>query len=157
MDSALKIIEELSPVTERAIIPLLQRLQDAYGYLPTEVLTQVSRATGIPTSRIYGVVTFYAQFHLQPHGRHTVTVCRGTSCHVRGGKKLHQAIRSLLGVEDGATTEDMNFSFETVACLGACALSPVMVVDGSYYGKLNPRRAEHILRQLVREETLEVV
>jgi len=143
-------------VSSEKLIPLLQELQAAYGYLPVEVLRRVSEQTGIPLSRIYGVVTFYAQFYLKPHGKHTVTVCRGTSCHVRGGKKVHQAITSLLGVDDGETTEDMQFSFETVACLGACALSPVMVVDGNYHGKLNPRRAEHILRQLICEETAEV-
>lgn len=139
-------------ITEGDLIPLLQEIQDAYGYLPPQVLTKVSAITGIPTSRMYGVITFYSQFHLEPHGKHKITVCRGTSCHVRGGKKALDMAASVLGIRDGETSQDMEFSLETVACLGACALSPVMVVDGKYYGKLTPRRAERILRQLAAEE-----
>ena len=134
------------------LIPLLQQIHAAYGYLPTPVLINVSKRTGIPTSRIYGVCTFYAQFYLEPHGKHTITLCRGTSCHVRGAKKALETVKSLLGVDDGGTTDDMLFSLETVACLGACALSPVMIVDGKYYGKLTPRSAERIVRQVMREE-----
>ena len=138
-------------VTTDDLIPVLQELQEAYGYLPPPVLMWLSKRTGIPTSRMYGVITFYGQFYLEPHGKHTVTFCRGTSCHVRGGKRVLDAAKSLLGIDDGATTDDLLFSLETVACVGACALSPVMVLDGKYYGKLTPRRAEHILRQLMQE------
>ena len=134
------------------LIPLLQQLQDAYGYLPPPVLTWVSRRTGIPTSRMYGVITFYSQFYTEPHGKHTIRCCRGTACHVRGGKKIINAVTSTLGVEDGETTEDMLFSLETVACLGACALSPVMVVDNTYYGKMTARRAEQVVQQFMQEE-----
>ena len=140
-------------VTTDDLIPLLQELQEAYGYLPPPVLMWVSERTGIPTSRMYGVITFYGQFYLEPHGKHTVTFCRGTSCHVRGGKKALDMTKSLLGIDDGETTDDMLFSLETVACVGACALSPVMVVDGKYYGKLTPRGAERVLRQLMQEES----
>ena len=139
-------------ISPGVLIPLLQQIQDHYGYLPVPVLAYLSERTGIPASRIYGVATFYAQFYLEPHGKHTVTLCRGTSCHVRGGKKILGTIQSLLGIEDGETTEDGLFSLETVACLGACALSPVIVVGGKYYGKLTPRGAERILRQIMREE-----
>ena len=148
---ALKVLAEMSPVREGDIIPLLQRLQNEYGYLPRDVILEVARQTGLPTSRIYGVATFYAQFYLKPHGRHTIRCCRGTACHVRGGKKVIDAARRTLGIDDGETTEDMQFSLETVACLGACALSPVIVVDGRYCGKVTPRRAEEILRRMVRE------
>jgi len=134
------------------LIPLLQQLQDAYGYLPPPVLMWLSKRTGIPTSRMYGVITFYAQFYLEPHGKHTVRCCRGTACHVRGGKKVINTVISTLGIEDGETTDDMLFSLETVACLGACALAPVMVVDNTYYGKMTARRAEQVLRQLAQEE-----
>ena len=89
------------------LIPILQEIQEAYGYLPAEVLRWVSERTGIPTSRMYGVITFYAQFYLQPHGKHTVRCCRGTACHVRGGKKIINAVKGQLGIEDGETTEDM--------------------------------------------------
>ncbi len=140
-------------ITSDDLIPLLQEIQKAYGYLPLPVLMWVSERTGIPTSRMYAVITFYGQFYLEPHGKHTVTFCRGTSCHVRGGKKVLDMAKSLLGIDEGETTDDMLFSLETVACLGACAFSPVMVVDGKYYGKLTARRAERILRQLMQEES----
>ncbi len=150
---AQKVLDEMGEVADGDLIPLLQNLQDAYGYLPPPVLTWASEQTGIPASRIYGVVTFYAQFYLEPHGKHIVRCCRGTACHVRGGRKLIDAVRSSLGIDDGETTDDMQFSLETVACLGACALAPVMVVDGTYYGKTTPRRAEEILKRITREES----
>ncbi len=130
------------------LIPLLQGIQEAYGYLPQPVLEWTSKRTGIPTSRMYGVATFYAQFSLEPHGRHVVSCCRGTACHVRGGKKVIATVQSALGLEEGETSSDMSFSFETVACLGACALAPVTVVDRTYYGKMTPRRAEQIIEGL---------
>jgi len=135
------------------VIPLLQKLQDAYGYLPQDVILKVSEVTGIPASRLYGVATFYAQFHLKPRGKHIVRICRGTACHVRGGSAIFEAVRQLLGVEDGETTEDMLFTLETVACLGACALSPVMVVDDTYHGKVTAQRAEQLLRRIMEEAT----
>jgi NADH-quinone oxidoreductase subunit E len=131
-----------------SLIPLLQTIQDAYGYLPASVLTWASGRTGIPTSRMYGVATFYAQFSLEPHGKYTVRSCRGTACHVRGGKKIIATVKGALGLEEGETSQDMLFSFETVACLGACALAPVTVVNSNYYGKMTPRRAEQIIQQL---------
>ena len=134
------------------LIPILQETQEAYGYLPPPVLGWVSERTGIPTSRMYGVITFYAQFYTEPHGKHLVRCCRGTACHVRGGKKILNTVRNLLGIDEGESTADMLFSLETVACLGACALSPVMVVDQNYYGKMTGRRAEQILQGLVGKE-----
>ncbi len=133
------------------LIPLLQEIQNAYGYLPEAALSWVSGQTGIPTSRIYGVITFYAQFYTEPHGKHTVRCCRGTACHVKGGKKVLQAVKSTLMLEEGRTSKDMLFSLETVACLGACALSPVMMVGSTYYGKMTPRRAQQILGSLKEE------
>ena len=134
------------------LIPVLQEVQEAYGYLPPQVLAWISEQTRIPTSRMYGVITFYAQFYLEPHGKHTVRCCRGTACHVKGGKKVIHEVKSVLAIDDGETSDDMQFSLETVACLGACALSPVMVVDKTYYGKMTPRRAGQILRQLEQGE-----
>ncbi len=152
LEPARKILESRPHIGADELIPILQEIQEAYGYLPAEVLRWASGRTGIPTSRMYGVITFYAQFYLKPHGRHTVRCCRGTACHVRGGKKIINAVRAQLGIEDGETTEDMRFSLETVACLGACALSPVMVVDTVYHGKMTPRTAEQILQQLKQGE-----
>jgi NADH-quinone oxidoreductase subunit E len=153
MGPAQRIIDELSPVSSGDIIPLLQKLQSAYGYLPREVVLEVCERTGLPASRVFGVTTFYEQFHLERRGRHLVRCCRGTACHVRGGRKVLDAVAKTLGIEDGETTKDYLVSLETVACLGACALSPVMVVDGKYYGKMTPRRAEEVLRRLIEEES----
>ena len=130
------------------LIPILQEVQEALGYLPPEALRAVSQHTGIRLSRIHGVVTFYAQFYLEPHGRHTVKVCRGTACYVKGGKRIRAAVERHLGLAEGETTRDMMFSYETVACLGACALAPVMVIDGVYYGKMTPPKAETVLTRL---------
>jgi NADH-quinone oxidoreductase subunit E len=138
-------------ITPDDLIPILQQIQESYGYLPKPVLSWVSRRTGIPLSRMFGVITFYAQFSLEPHGKHTVRSCRGTACHVRGGKKIISTVKASLGLEEGETSADMLFSFETVACLGACALAPVTVVDGTYYGKMTGRRAEQILSALKEE------
>jgi NADH-quinone oxidoreductase subunit E len=120
-------------------------VQGAYGYLPKSVLTAVSERTGIPASKLYGVATFYEQFHLQPHGRHTIRCCRGTACHVKGGPKIIKAIEQSLGIEPGETTEDMRFTFETVACLGTCFLAPAMMINNDYYGHLDARKIKSIL------------
>lgn len=138
MEPALKIIGDLAPVSEGAIIPLLQRIQEAYGYLPKDVIRETAARTGLPLSRIYGVATFYSQFRLAPAGRHTIRCCRGTACHVRGSKEVAEALERELGVSDGGTTEDMRFTLETVACLGTCFLAPVIMVDNDYYGSLAP-------------------
>ena len=154
MGAALRIIAELSPVTSSDIIPLLQRLQDAYGYLPREIVLEVCNRTGLPASRVFGVATFYSQFYLAPRGRHLVRCCRGTACHVRGGKNVISTAERALRLRDGQTSADMAFSFETVACLGACALSPVAVIDGQYYGKATPHRMEQLL-QTIQKQTEE--
>lgn len=145
VEPAFKIIEELSPVTEGQIIPLLQKLQDVYGYLPRNVVLEVARRTGLPASRVYGVATFYAQFRLKPGGRHIVRCCRGTACHVRGSKTVLNAVKSELGIDDGDTTEDMKFSLETVACLGTCFLAPVIMVNNDYFGSMTPGRIKNVL------------
>ncbi len=124
------------PDRERAgelLIPLLQDIQDAYGYLPPQILKWVSAETGIPSSRMYGVITFYSQFYLKPKGKHTVKCCQGTACHVKGGKAVAEAIEEHLNVEDRGTTSDMLFSYETVQCLGTCFLAPVLLVGDDYH------------------------
>jgi NADH-quinone oxidoreductase subunit E len=137
---------------EGALIPVLQEAQDVYGYLPEEVLNCISRTLKVSMSRIYGVVTFYSQFNLTPRGRHTVRVCRGTACHVRGGKSVRKAVQHFLGIRENETTEDLNFTFETVACLGACALAPVLLVNKNYYGKLTPAKVEQVLKRYMSKE-----
>jgi NADH-quinone oxidoreductase subunit E len=142
------LLDEMNVSPESNLIAVLQGVQEHFGYLPRPALEEIARRTKIHLSRIYGVVSFYAQFYTTPRGRHTIRCCRGTACHVRGGHSVIKSVRGVLGIEDGETTDDMMFTFETVACLGACALSPVLVVDKTYYGKVTPQRAQQILRRL---------
>ncbi|MHC4624435.1 MAG: NADH-quinone oxidoreductase subunit NuoE [Planctomycetota bacterium] len=142
LDDILASIPDAGP---NDLIPILQMIQQVYGYLPPDVLMAVSERTGIAASRIYGVATFYEQFHLEPHGRHTIRCCRGTACHVKGGPNIVGAVRRVVGVEAGQTTEDMQFTFETVACLGTCFLAPAMMVNNDYYGHLTAGKVRGIL------------
>ena len=152
-DSEIEAVLDALKVSPRSnLISLLQEVQDRIGYLPPSALERISRLTKVHLSRIYGVVSFYAQFYTEPRGKHTVRCCRGTACHVRGGKRIIKTVEGLLGITDGETTDDMLFSFETVACLGACALSPVMVIDNTYYGKMTTRRAESLVHRIMGEE-----
>ena len=144
-----KILATIPEADATDLIPILQKVQEAYGYLPAGILMDVSKRTGIAASRIYGVATFYEQFYLEPHGRHTIRCCRGTACHVKGGPNIIKTLKRTLGIEPGETTEDMEFTFETVACLGACALAPVMVVDGTYYGKMTYRKVDLVLDSII--------
>ena len=126
---------------EGALITMLQEIQDAYGYLPEEALTRLSKETRIPLSRIYGVVTFYSQFYLTPRGKNVIRLCRGTACHVRGSADILRTLEEHLGIGEGETTEDKQFTLETVACLGTCFLAPVMMVNNDYHGKLDSKKA----------------
>ena len=118
-----------------ALITMLQEIQEVYSYLPEEALAHLSREARIPMSRIYAVVTFYAQFYLTPRGRNTIRVCRGTACHVQGCESIVTALKDAVGIEVGGTTDNLQFSLETVACLGTCALAPTMVINQNTYGK----------------------
>lgn len=127
------------------LIPVLQQAQELYGYLPNHVLQYVSKALRIPMARIYGVVTFYAQFRLTPPGRNVINVCLGTACHVRGGAKVLETIEKELKIKDGETTEDRRFSLEVVACFGACGLAPVIAINNQVHGRLSPEKIVGIL------------
>jgi len=118
------------------LIPVLQEAQNIYGYLPKEAMQQIAKELRMPFSKVYGVATFYAQFHMKPRGRNIIRVCLGTACHVRGGAKIFEAVKDHLGVGDGETTEDLRFTLETVACIGACGLSPCMMVNEDTHGRL---------------------
>ncbi len=142
-----EILASIAIVGSSDLIPILQQIQKEYGHLPPTVLLELSKKTSIPISRIYGVATFYEQFHFEPHGRHTIKCCRGTACHVKGGRDIIRAISRILRVEEGETTEDMQFTFETVACLGTCFLGPVMMVNDDYYGHLAPKKVGDILER----------
>ena len=121
-----------------AVIPILQQVQEVYGYLPKEVMAEVSRRTGIPLSRLIGVATFYAQFRLTRRGKHLIRVCDGTACHVRGAAKCIEETEKTLQVPAGGTSEDYQYTMEIVYCLGSCGLAPVAVIDDRVYGRLTP-------------------
>ncbi|RJQ06645.1 MAG: NADH-quinone oxidoreductase subunit NuoE [Bacillota bacterium] len=131
-----------------ALIPLLQLVQEKVGHLPRVSLSLISEKLGLPESRIYGVATFYAQFHMKPRGKYVVRVCQGTACHVRGGKTILEAVEEQLGVKPGDTTPDLLFTLERVACLGACGLAPTMIINDDTYGRLTPVKAQKILASL---------
>jgi NADH-quinone oxidoreductase subunit E len=141
----------LSPASN--LIGALQRVQGRFGYLPAGSLKEMSRRMRIPLSRIYGVVSFYAQFYTTPHGKHTIRCCRGTACHVKGAGRVIDAIERELGVKDGETTPDLNFYLETVACLGTCFLAPAMMIDNLYFGSLTPQRVQSVLRSYRTEKS----
>lgn len=132
--------------TKGATIPVLQKAQEIFGYLPKEVLITISRELDVPISKIYGVVTFYAQFHLEPRGEHIIRSCQGTACHVRGAKVVLEAMQKKLGLSDEkCTTDDLKFTIETVACIGACALAPCVMVDDETHGRLTTDTACAVL------------
>ena len=141
------------PSAKDHLIALLQELQDAYGYLPKEVLLYVCEKTGIPQATLWGVVTFYAQFRRTPPSRHHALVCLGTACHVDGGPAVAEAVESALGVSEGETTDDGLFSFEKAACLGCCSLSPVMMIDGRACGRLTAEGVRKVFDEIRAEET----
>lgn len=130
-----------------SLIPILQEVQSLYNYLPKDVLEYVAEKTGTPISEIYGVVTFYSLFHLNPRGRNIIRVCQGTACHVRGGKLILQALEKELGIKAGHTTDDLRFTLETVACIGACGLAPVMQINDDTHGRLTPDKVSTILQR----------
>jgi len=139
-------LDDLGVSPASNLIGVLQDVQEHFGYLPPAALRETSRRMRIPLSRVWGVVSFYAQFYTTPRGKHTVRCCRGTACHVKGAGRVLDAVQRELGVEEGETTPDMLFYLETVACLGTCFLAPVMMIDSTYYGRLTPRRIASVLR-----------
>lgn len=140
-----EILSSIDDISSDYLIPILQEIQKAYGYLRHDVITHMSNRTGIATSHIFGVITFYEQFHLEPHGRHTIRCCRGTACHVKGGSNIIRMVTKVLGIEPGQTTDCLRFTFETVACLGTCFLAPAMMVNNDYYGHLTANKIKDIL------------
>ncbi len=128
------------------LVSMLQDLQREHGYLPVAPLHELSQRLGIPLAQVYGVATFYKSLRLKPCGRHTVCVCTGTVCHLKGAATLVEAIRDRLALRAGDTTEDLEFTLQTVNCVGACALAPVVVVDGTYHARAKPRQMGRLLK-----------
>lgn len=129
------------------VIPLLQAAQERLGYLPRKALRMIAQFTGMPESKVYGVATFYAQFKLTRQGQHSVKVCQGTACHVKGAPRLLQTVQAELGVQPGETTKDYRFSLERVACFGSCALAPVIVIDERVHAKMTTQKAKELLKK----------
>ena len=140
------VIEELRG-EEGALMPIMQRAQDIYGYLPLEVQRYIALGLDIPVSEVYGVATFYSQFLLNPKGEHPVSVCLGTACYVKGSGKLMERLETLLGVKNGEITADCRFSLDATRCIGACGLAPVLTVNGEVYGRLTVADIPGILKK----------
>jgi NADH-quinone oxidoreductase subunit E len=130
---------------EGALVQLLLDMQSELNWLPREAIEQTSKRFQVPVSQVYRIASFYRAMSLAPKGKHTVNVCLGTACHVRGGARIMDRIGDTLGIKPGETTRDMKFTLERVNCLGCCASGPVIVVDGEYHGKIMPAKAEEIL------------
>lgn len=136
------------------LIPVLQGVQGIYGFVPRDAFIKLNEEMGLKLNDMYGVATFYAQFRLNPVGKHIIKVCHGTACHVQNATKITEAIEKELGVKDGHTTEDNLFTLESVACLGCCSLAPVMMIGDETFGSLNGKKAARVIKDIRRKETV---
>ena len=158
MSTATQVVPDVDGILARypnakrdALIPILQEVQEAHGYLSKEAIVRIGEHLGLPSSKIYGVATFYNQFRFQPNGKYHVQVCRGTACHVKNSLAVLEALKQALGVGPGQTTRDGAFSLEVVACIGACGLAPVITINGEFYAGVSPKKVRDIIEN-VREE-----
>ncbi|MDD5614058.1 MAG: NADH-quinone oxidoreductase subunit NuoE [Candidatus Omnitrophica bacterium] len=129
------------------LIPILQKIQSIYGYVPAQAIDVVAEELSISPVRIYGVLTFYKQFYLKPRGKHIIKVCQGTACHVMGGKEILEYLEDKMSIREGQTTEDGFFSLERVACLGCCGMAPVVMIDDNFYGRCSVQKIEDLLKR----------
>jgi NADH-quinone oxidoreductase subunit E len=151
-DQVCKILEKHEKNPSK-LIPILQEIQEEYSYLPEDIMTYVATALGVSPGAVFGVATFYSHFTLEPKGRHIIKVCDGTACHVKKSEELLKTLEKELGLNSKMrTSPDMNFTVETVACLGACGLAPVVVVDGQVYGAVTADKCKAIIKELRDEE-----
>jgi NADH:ubiquinone oxidoreductase subunit E len=150
--SELEILTARAGGRKRALIQVLQDIQDRFRWLPPEALEHVADALGVPLAQVYGVATFYKSFSLEPRGRHVCTVCLGTACHVRGGGAVLEHFERRLGIAAGGTTPDGKYTLERVNCLGACALAPLAVVDGRYHSQMTEAKVDSVLAETERED-----
>ncbi|MFH1716834.1 MAG: NAD(P)H-dependent oxidoreductase subunit E [Planctomycetota bacterium] len=157
-DVITKVDAILGKYTDQAgmVIGVLQDVQDEFNYLPGDALTYLSRKSGIPLSRLYGVARFYNTFSLKPRGKYIIRVCLGTACHLKGGGRIADALVHELGIEHGETTQDRLFTLERVNCLGTCALAPVVTVNNKYHGKMTVAKMMKIVEQCAELEQVEV-
>lgn len=129
------------------LIPLIQEIQKEFGYVPRQSIPIMAKALGLFPSQVQGVISFYAQLYTEPRGKKVVRVCRGTACHVRGGKTILKLVKRHLGIEEGETTPDLEYTLETVACIGVCALAPNVVISDRVFGQMNPKKVEQLFRK----------
>lgn len=130
-----------------SLIPMLQKIQNEFGYIPPQAIPVIAEKLKLFPSEVQGVISFYAQLYTEPRGRNTVRVCRGTACHVRGGKTILKLVKQHLGIDEGETTDDLKYTLETVACIGVCALAPSMVIDQHVHGRMNPKKLGQLFKQ----------
>ncbi len=141
-----KVIEEHKDMAG-AVIPVLHKAQEIYGYLPIEVQERIADGLGVPLAKIYGIVTFYAQFSLYPKGQYQISVCLGTACYVKGAGEILERIKKKLGIDVGQCTADKRFSIDATRCIGACGLAPVMMINDEVYGRVKPEEVDSILEK----------
>lgn len=134
---------------QEEIIPILQKVQETYSYLPEYSMSEIARFVHVPESQVYGVATFYAQFRFTPRGKKHCMVCRGTACHVNGAARILEEAETVLGIKEGETTEDLEYSLETVACIGACSLAPAMMINDTVEAKLEPKKVRKLFNREV--------
>lgn len=143
-----KIVSEFDK-DQRELIHVLHKIQKNFGYIPAQSISQISRELKISESEIFGVLTFYKAFVLKPRGKHLITICMGTACHVRGAPIILDEFKRRLNIEPGETTEDNLFTLETVNCVGACALGPIVIADGDYHGQMRTREVDKVIKKLI--------
>lgn len=147
MEDKLKTVLSESQDGQGALIPLLQKVQGELGYIPEEAIFGISEKLGMPAGEVFGVLTFYAQFRLEPQGRNVVRVCRGTACHVRGSARILRTLESHLGIRAEETSPDLEFTLEEIRCFGSCSLAPVIVVNQDTYGRLTAEKSLQIVER----------
>ena len=153
MENKIKAIVEKYDSNKGFLVPVLQDVQKEYNYLPKDALNLVGKFLDVSISQIYEVATFYKAFSLDPRGKYQIALCQGTACHVRGVPLIVDHVERSLQIKAGETTEDLMYTFETVNCLGACALGPIMVVNGEYHGKMTISKTDKLLKKLGKEGT----
>jgi len=144
--STISIIKKY-PMEQRYTLPILQDIQNEYGFIPRDAMVLISDYLLLPISNVYSMATFYKALSLKPKGKYTIKICDGTACHIRGSQSIKEEIEKMLNIQSGETTEDGLFSIETVNCLGACALAPVMMINGKYYGSLTKEKVKVIINK----------
>jgi len=137
-----------------AVIPVLQEIQDTYGYVPPVAIQRIAENMGVPASEIFGIVTFYAQFRLEPLGKNLIKVCHGTACHLNGAERIAEALAQVVGAKEGETSPDNQFTVERVACLGCCSLAPCIMVNSETHGRLTPEAIRKVVDQVQERELL---